>query len=109
WINVPVGVLGVALALLFIPDIHEERRVAFDTTGLVLSAFGLALFMTGSTTLGLDILPLPLVLMVLFAGGLLLFAYLLHSRRVAHPIIDLSLLRIPTFAQSLLGALLFRL
>src|SRR5688572_22371053 len=62
WINIPVGLLGLALALLYIPDIREERRVEFDTTGLLLSAFGLALFMSGSTTLGLDILPVPVVL-----------------------------------------------
>ena len=48
--------------------------------------------MAGSTTLGLDILPRPLVLAILAAGTLLILFYVIHSRRVASPIIDLSLL-----------------
>ena len=109
WINVPVGLLGLALATLYIPDLRGEVRSRFDHSGFVLSALGLALFMTGSTTLGLALLPRPLVLVMLFAGAFLLAAYVWHSRRVANPIIDLSLFAIPTFRLSMIGALLFRL
>jgi EmrB/QacA subfamily drug resistance transporter len=109
WINIPVGILGFVLATLFIPDLREETRVDFDVLGFVLSAFGLAFFMTGSTSIGLDLLPLPLVLIFFLGGASLLVAYALHSRHVAHPIIDLSLFRIPTFATSVAGALLFRI
>lgn len=109
WINIPVGVLGFILATLFIPNLREETRVGFDALGFALSAFGLAFFMTGSTSIGLDLLPVPLVLILFFGGALLLVAYALHSRRAAHPIIDLSLFRIPTFATSVVGALLFRI
>src|SRR4029078_10473867 len=31
WINVPVGVLGLILATLFIPDVRGETRVRFDS------------------------------------------------------------------------------
>jgi MFS family permease len=65
--------------------------------------------MTGSTTLGLGLLPLPLVLVLLVGGGVLLYGYVLHSRRRANPILDLTLLKIPTFRHSLIGALLFRI
>ena len=109
WINIPVGILGLALATLYIPNIHGEERVRFDGLGFVLSGLGLALFMAGSTTLGLDILPRPLVLAILAAGTLLILFYVIHSRRVARPIIDLSLLAIPSFRMSMIGALLFRL
>ena len=109
WINIPVGILGVTLATLYIPDLKEAVRPPFDLRGFLLSGLGLALFMTGSTTLGLAILPRPLVLTMLFAGAFLLLGYVVHSRRVANPIIDLSLLKIPTFSLSMTGALLFRL
>ncbi len=108
WINVPVGVLGLILATLFVPDIRGETRTRFDTSGFLLSGLGLALFMGGSTTLGLALLPLPYVLTMLFGGAALLAAYIVHSRRTESPIVDLSLLRIPTFGTSALGTILFR-
>ena len=58
WINVPVGFLGIALATRYVPDLHGEGKVRFDTTGFALVGLGLAAFMTGSTTLGLNLLPL---------------------------------------------------
>jgi MFS family permease len=109
WINVPIGVLGVVLAAIYIPNLRGDRPVRFDTLGFVLAALGLAGFMTGSTSLGLGLLPLPLVLSLLFGGALLLVAYVLHSRQATDPILDLTLLALPTFRLSILGALLFRL
>jgi EmrB/QacA subfamily drug resistance transporter len=109
WINIPVGLFGLALATLYIPDVRGEERVRFDRIGFLLSALGLAAFMTGSTTLGLGMLPIPVVLLLLAAGAALLVAYVIHGRRTAEPILDLTLLALPTFRHSLVGALLFRI
>jgi EmrB/QacA subfamily drug resistance transporter len=109
WINVPVGLLGFVLATLYIPDVRGEERVPFDGFGLVLVGFGLAMFMTGSTVLGLGLLPVPLVAIFLAGGAALLAGYVLHSRRVVNPVIDLRLLDVPTFRHSLIGGLLFRI
>ena len=109
WINIPVGAVGFILATLFIPEVRGETRVAFDRPGFLLSGFGLAGFMTGSTTLGLGLLPLPLVLVFFFGGAFLLGWYIVRSRRIANPIVDLTLLAVPTYRESLIGALLFRI
>jgi len=109
WINIPVGILGLVLATMFIPDVHGEQRIAFDRLGFVLSGIGLALFVTGTTTLGLGLLPLPLVLTFLVAGAAALVAYVFHARRIANPILDLSLLAVHTFRHSLVGAVIFRI
>ncbi len=109
WINVPVGILGLALATLFIPDIRGEESVRFDRIGFVLAGLGLAMFMTGSTTLGLGLIPLVDAIALLVVGAILLILYLLHSRRIPNPIVDLSLLRLPTLGTSMIGTLLFRI
>ncbi len=109
WINIPVGILGLVLASLFIPDVRGEERVDFDRQGFVLSGLGLATFMAGATTLGLNLLPLPLSIALIAIGAALLVAYVLHSRRITNPILDLSLLSISTFRHSLTGSMLFRI
>ncbi len=109
WINIPVGLLGFTLATLFIPDVRGEKRGRFDTSGFAMSGLGLAAFMAGSTTLGLNLLPLPLDLAFIAAGAGLLVAYVMHARHTQDPILNLSLLRIPTFRHSLTGSTLFRL
>jgi MFS family permease len=46
---------------------------------------------------------------LLVTGTALILAYVIHSRRPnRHPIIDLTLIRIPTFRHTLTGGLLFR-
>jgi EmrB/QacA subfamily drug resistance transporter len=109
WINIPVGVLGFVLATLYVPATYGDRRVPFDTTGFFLSAVGLSALVTGSTVLGLDLLPMPIILVLLSTGVLLLYLYVRHSRRSAAPILDLNLLKIPTFRHSVAGASLFRI
>src|SRR5690606_10298162 len=43
------------------------------------------------------------------AGAALLTLYVGHMRRAARPILDLTLLRIPTYGASILGGFLFRM
>jgi len=109
WINVPIGLLGLFLATLYIPNIYGDKRVPFDTKGFLFSAFGLATFVTGSTTFGLDLLPETVVWTFLLVGAALLVAYYFHAKRTPDPILDLTLFRIPTFLYSMLGATLFRI
>ena len=47
FINIPIGVLGIALSLRFIPNIKEENVPRLDFVGFILSGVGLALLMLG--------------------------------------------------------------
>lgn len=109
WINVPIGVLGVVLATLFVPDIRGEEQVKFDYRGFILTAFGIAGFVTGSTSLGLNLMPWPYVLATLLGGAGLLVVYFFYSRRIDNPILDLTLFSLPSFRASVIGGLLFRI
>src|SRR6202034_2225639 len=52
-INLPVGVLALALAAAFLPNDREEtRRRGLDLVGLALLSPGLVLFLYGSDHLG---------------------------------------------------------
>jgi hypothetical protein len=67
------------------------------------------MLMLGLATEGKHMLSATLSLAVSVAGGLLLLAYLLHYRRVKNRLLDLSLLRLPTFHASVLGGFLIRM
>lgn len=108
-INVPIGAIGVVLASLFIRDAREPRPSRFDGLGLALSGFCLAGLMFGFETAGRGAIPGWASAMLLGAGAACALGYWLHARRHAHPVLDLSLLRIPTFGISVLAGSLFRI
>lgn len=109
WINIPVAILGVALITRFIPDVREDAPGQFDLKGFALLGPGLSLFLSGATLLGLDLAPAPYVAALLVVGAGLLVSYVFHALANDAPLIDLRLLRIPTFRAGLLGGFLFRI
>ena len=109
WINIPIGLLGIALALRFVPNIREAREEALDGAGFGMVSLGLAGTMFGFENVGRGILSNDSVTALIALGLALLAAYGWHARRVDAPIIDVALLRIRTFRASVLGGFLFRI
>jgi EmrB/QacA subfamily drug resistance transporter len=108
WINVPIGILGIALALTFIDNLREEKVARFDFIGFVLSGFGLATFIFGLTLIGRGFVSAPVNAAMIVLGFASLAAYVRHARREPNAIIDLSLLTSPTFFTSVVGGFIFR-
>jgi EmrB/QacA subfamily drug resistance transporter len=109
WINLPIGLLGILLVTLFIEDVREERPPAFDWRGFALSGLGLTALVGGFETVARGFLPSLAVATLFAAGAIMLVLYVAHARRHPYPVLDLSLLRIPTFRTSIAGGFLFRL
>ncbi|BDV33469.1 MFS transporter [Methylocystis iwaonis] len=108
WINVPIGLIGAALTTRFIPDLYEENVRPLDVTGAALSGVGLSFIVFGFTILGRGFAPPVVVAAIVAVGAAALYAYFIHAQRTEHPIIDLALLRIPTFRAAIYGGFLFR-
>jgi len=108
WINVPIGVLGLVLATLFIPDIRFTAPARFDFRGLALSGLGLAICVMGATLIGLAGVPWWVGVGLLVFGGLLLAAYWFYARRVPAPLLNLDLFRVDTFRAGVGGGFMFR-
>jgi EmrB/QacA subfamily drug resistance transporter len=108
WINVPIGAIGIVLATLFIPNVKEEAPWPLDRSGFLLSGTGLAALIFGLTVTGRGFISPAADAVLIAAGVVLVTLYVLHARRVPFPIIDLKLLRVPTFAAAIGGGLLFR-
>jgi MFS family permease len=56
FVNVPIGVLGIALATVFIPDLRQETP-PLDVRGFLLSALGLGGVILGAAMVGRRIAP----------------------------------------------------
>jgi EmrB/QacA subfamily drug resistance transporter len=108
-INVPIGVLGIGLATRYIEDIRVDNPGRFDFIGMALAGLGIAGLAFGLSVAGLDFLPTIVVVALIAGGALFSGLYVLYALRVPAPMLDLSLLAIPTFRASVAGGFLFRI
>jgi EmrB/QacA subfamily drug resistance transporter len=109
WINIPVGLVGITLATLYVANIREEGLPPLDVKGFILSGIGLAGLAFGFTTIGQGFFP-PAVIAGLFAAGIVgCTLYVRHARTAPAPLIDLDLLKVDTFFASVVGGFLYRI
>jgi EmrB/QacA subfamily drug resistance transporter len=108
-INVPIGLMGIALATRFIPDVRAADHVRFDVVGMVLAGLGIGGMAFGLSVLGLNFLPWTIVAALIFGGACFVVAYLVHARHIENPALDLSLFQLPTFFAAVCGGFIFRL
>ena len=91
WINVPLTLLGLALARRWLPETSSTTRVRLDAIGLALLSPGLAFLLYGlseASTPGAG----SKVWLPMAAGGALLVAFIVHALRTRKdPLLDLRL------------------
>ena len=102
FLNLPLGVLGAALALAYVPNHREEKRAPFDGLGFVLTAAALACIVYGLDLLSRREANPPLAF-GLMAAGVAVGAWAVHhARRTSHPLLDLKVLKVGSFVISTL-------
>jgi EmrB/QacA subfamily drug resistance transporter len=106
-INIPIGFIGIALSVKFMPD-YKSTIIDFDLKGFLIFALAslllsISLEMFGNTA---HITP---VLLVLLLGFLMLYFYYRHATRDNNPIFPLNLFQVRTFRVGIVGNLATRL
>jgi EmrB/QacA subfamily drug resistance transporter len=109
FLNVPLGVIAMALAALWITNLREDQAKPFDWIGFALSATACVSFMYGLELIGRQNTPWVTTGLFLGCGAALGTLGVVHLRRAPAPVIDLSSLKIKTFAVTLGGGSLFRM
>lgn len=108
FINVPLGILAIALALRFIPDIHDDERRPFDIAGFIAASVAMVSLVYAMELLGTQ-QPQGWLTAGLLALGTVTFLFALHHfRRTTWPMIRLDAMSVPTFRVTLYGGSLFR-
>lgn len=103
WLNTPLAILIGLIALGLLPRAASQldgRRTSIDVVGILLLPPGFVLVLLGFNRWGAGAAP-GLVAGFLILGVVLLIAYVWHAPRVAEPLLDIRLLRIPSFAAAL--------
>jgi EmrB/QacA subfamily drug resistance transporter len=109
YLNVPVGLLGMAAVYAFVPKLRQPHPGRFDSVGFGLAAVAIGAAMSVTETFGFSLVSWQTQLgaaAIAVAAGL---AFLVHSRRKANPVLDLSLLALPTFRASMVGGIFVRI
>ncbi|SPE60010.1 putative transport protein HsrA [Verrucomicrobia bacterium] len=109
FVNIPIGLVGLLMVYLHLPDYREEKTNPLDIVGLILFGSGIALLsyvleIFGDHTLSTrEILGLLTIALALIAG------YGLHAARAAFPLLRLGLFRLRTFSAAVGGGFFTRL
>lgn len=108
FINVPLGLLAIALALRIIPNIREEERRPFDLPGFIATSVAMVSLVYAMEALGSEHPQGTLTLGLLALGALTLAVTLRHFQRAKWPMIRLDAMKVPTFRVTMYGGSLFR-
>ncbi|NDA46092.1 MAG: MFS transporter [Alphaproteobacteria bacterium] len=107
-VNLPIGLLGLVLASLHIENFREEKRRPLDWKGFFLFGGAMACTIYGLDAIGRSRSDPQFAALILLCGLLIGACAVWHAKRCDHPLIDLSLIKIPTFAANFWGGTLFR-
>jgi len=109
FLNLPIGLVGLVMVYLHLPDYREADVKPLDLVGLILFGSGVALLSYVLEIFGDHTLSAGEIVGLLGLSVALLLGYWLHARRVAFPLLALGLMRIRTFAAAVSGSFITRL
>lgn len=99
--NVPIGLIGIFMSLRYIKaQANEKTPRPLDLLGFLLSATCMATLVSAFEMMASNTLPPVWIGLMILTGIICGYLYKEHASRHANPIIELSLLKIPTFRAS---------
>ena len=97
YLNIPIGVIGGALAAWLFENFRAPAPSRFDVVGFLAAGVGLFLLEFGIENLGRPIVAPALGYAAFPVAAAALFLYWRHARHTNAPVLDLALLSIKTF------------
>ena len=107
-VNIPIGFLALMIGAKIVPDIPGGRVEKLDWFGFSGTAMSLGLLVFAAANLGAPKINLPSTLALFTIGVAIGIPTIYHLKRIANPLIDLTVLKIQTFHLNTTSGLLFR-
>ena len=108
FINVPISILGIFMALRYTENTREDERYPLDISGFILSALGLSTLMFGLSAITENMMSRAIPAACIVIGTAVTYVYVHFARRKKAPLLDLGLFNIKTFRAGVGGGSLFR-
>jgi EmrB/QacA subfamily drug resistance transporter len=109
FVNIPIGLIGLVMVYLHLPDYREEHTHPLDLVGLILFGSGVGLLSYVLEIFGEHALSTREITGLLAISLTLLAGYLLHAKGILYPLLQLKLFRIRTFSAAVSGSFFTRL
>ncbi len=109
FVNLPIGLAGLVLVYLHLPDFRERRVHRLDVIGLILFGSGIALLSYVLEVFGEHELSAMEITGLLAISLALLAGYGLHGSRQRYPLLSLKLFRARTFRTAVSGSFFTRI
>jgi DHA2 family multidrug resistance protein len=100
YINVPIGIMGILVAMIILPAGKVQKQAHFDLWGFLTMAIGLGCLLTALSNGQLEGWTSSYILTLFALATVGLAAFFLVERRVAQPFIDLSVYGTFTYAMA---------
>src|SRR6202451_1509380 len=97
FVNIPIGLVGLYLVYIHLPDYRRLHPRPLDIVGLILFGSGVALLSYVLEIFGEHTLSVAEILGLLAISLALIGGYGLHATHIRYPLLQLGLLRIRTF------------
>jgi MFS family permease len=107
-VNVPLGLVALLLAVRLVPDVRAPGAAVLDWRGFALVAVGVAALVVGMENVGSTDPDAVLVAAGLGLGAVALVAAVRYLLRVRAPLVDLRILRLPSYRVTALGGSCYR-
>src|SRR6202142_890520 len=109
FLNLPIGLAGLILVYIHLPDYREEQTPPLDVVGLILFGSGIALLSYVLEIFGEHTLSTGEVVGLLIISVTLIGGYGIHGSGLPFPLLKLSLFTIRTFRAAVSGSFFTRL
>jgi EmrB/QacA subfamily drug resistance transporter len=108
-INLPLGVVALAITARIVPNLRQGGHAALDWQGFVLTGIGLAALVYGLELVTASRVKWAVVGALLGVALISVSFAVRHLQRARYPLMRLDALKIPTFRVTALGGSFFRL
>jgi len=109
FLNIPIGLAGLILVYIHLPNYSEEHTHPLDIVGLILFGSGIALLSYVLEIFGEHALSTGEIIGLLAISLVMLLGYGLHAKSLQFPLLQLKLFRIRTFRAAVSGSFFTRL